>query len=70
MQMGQLPRGGPGFDPGDLVGPAVFAFLLGSGLLGFFFNLFSGFFLFVITVPLIAGPIFNWWLNNNLLEGT
>ena len=72
MQMGQLPRGaGPGgFDPRELIGPAVFAFLLGTGALGWIFNLFSGFFLFILVVPLVAGPVFNWWLSNNLLEGT
>ena len=70
MQMQQLPRGGPNFDPRDLIGPAVFAFLLGTGTLGFIFNLFSGFFLFILVVPVVAAPIFNWWLSNNLLEGT
>jgi len=40
MQYGapQLPRGGPGFDPSSLVGPAVFAFLVFSGTLGWVFK--------------------------------
>jgi len=70
MQMGQLPRGGPSFDPGSLVGPAIFAALLFSGTLGTLFNILNGFLLLLFVVPLVAGPIFNWWISNNLLEGT
>jgi len=72
MQYGapQLPRGGPGFDPSSLVGPAVFAFLVFSGTLGWVFNLFGGFFLLIFLLPIVVTPVFNWWLSNNLLEGT
>lgn len=70
MQFNQLPRGGPGFDPRSLIFPAVLLVLLATGTLGFVFNLLNGFFLFLFVAPLIAGPLFNWWLSNNLLEGT
>mmetsp|Transcript_5122 Transcript_5122/g.11359 ORF Transcript_5122/g.11359 Transcript_5122/m.11359 type:complete len:215 (+) Transcript_5122:291-935(+) len=70
MQMNQLPRGGPGFDLKGLVWPAVFVFLLTTGTLGFVFNFLNGIFLFLFVAPLIATPIFNWWLSHNLLEGT
>jgi hypothetical protein len=69
--IGNLPPGGGGqFDPKSLVGPAVLIFLIASGALGWIFNFLNGFFLLLFVVPLVATPIANWWLSNNLLDGT
>ena len=66
----QLPPARGGFDVRSLLGPAVFAALFFSGGLEFLFKLFNGLFLLVFVLPLVATPIFNWYLSNNLLEGT
>ena len=58
--------GGGGFDPRSLVGPVVFASLLASGALGWLFNGI----LFLTLLPLIAGPIFSWYIQANLVEGS
>ena len=58
--------GGGGFDPRDLIGPVVFASLIASGALGWIFNGI----LFLSLLPLVAGPIFSWYIQNNLLEGS
>lgn len=56
-------------DPRGLIGPGIFLFLLLTGGLGWVFNLLNGIFLFVFVAPFVVGPIFNWYLTNNLLEG-
>ena len=61
---------GGGIDPRGLVGPAVFALLLFTGGLGWVFNLLNGIFLIVFVLPLLVGPIINWYVRQNLLEGT
>ena len=60
---GLPPRGG--FDPRELVGPIIFISLIASGALGWLFNGL----LFLSLIPLVAGPLFSWYLQNNLLEG-
>ena len=57
--------GGGGFNPRDLVGPVIFASLIASGALGWLFNGI----LFLTLLPLIAGPIFSWYVQANLVEG-
>lgn len=58
--------GGGGFNPRELVGPIIFASLIASGALGWLFNGL----LFLSLVPLVVGPIFSWYIQNNLMEGT
>ena len=64
----QLPRLPAAVEP--LVGPLVFFLLLSSGALGVLFNVANVIFLVIFLVPLIGGPIFQWYINQNLLEGT
>ena len=59
--------GGGGFDFRSLVPPLIFGALLASGVLSGIFYAFV--FLFVV-VPLVAVPAFQWYVSNNLLEGT
>ena len=66
MRLGGGGFGGGGFDPRSLVGPVVFASLIASGALGWIFNGI----LFLTLLPLVAGPVVQWYLSNNLLEGT
>ena len=58
---------GGGFDFRSLVPPLIFGALLASGVLSGIFYAFV--FLFVV-VPLVAVPAFQWYVSNNLLEGT
>lgn len=62
----RLGGGGGGFDPRDLLGPVIFAALLFSGVLGWLFNGL----LFLTLLPLIAVPLFQWYVSANLVEGT
>ena len=64
----QLPRLPAAVEP--LVGPLVFFLLLSSGALGLLFQAANVIFLVIFLVPLIGGPIFQWYINQNLLEGT
>ena len=48
MQQFNLPRGGGGFDPSILIGPAIFAGLFFSGALGWIFNFVIGVQAFVL----------------------
>ena len=57
--------GGGGFNPRSLIGPVVFASLIASGALGWIFNGI----LFLTLIPLVAGPLFSWYVQSNLLEG-
>ena len=57
--------GGGNFDPRSLVGPVIFASLIASGALGWLFNGL----LFLSVLPLVVGPLFSWYLENNLMEG-
>ena len=58
--------GGGGFDPSSLIGPVVLVSLIASGALGWIFNGI----LFLSLVPLVAGPLVSWYIQNNLLEGS
>ena len=62
----RLSGGGGGFDFRGLVGPIVFGSLLASGALGWIFNGL----LFLSFLPLVLGPLYSWYVENNLLEGT
>ena len=71
MKANRLPRGGPpNFDPSTLIGPAILAALIASGALWNILSFINGVFLLIFLLPLVGGPIFNWYLKNNLLEGT
>jgi hypothetical protein len=61
--------GGGGFDPSSLIGPAILALLIGSGAFWSILQFVNGIFLLILLVPLVAGPLFNWFLASNLLEG-
>lgn len=65
VNMARLGPGGGGFDPRSLVGPVVLVSLFASGAIGWIFNGI----LFLAFIPLIAGPLVSWYLENNLLEG-
>lgn len=70
VRMQQGGRGGSGgFDPQSLVGPAVLIALIGTGTLGWLFNLLNGFFLLLFIVPLVAGPAVSWFIEANAVEG-
>ena len=58
--------GPPGFNPRDLIGPVVLFSLFASGALGWIFNGI----IFLTLLPLVLGPIFSWYVQSNLLEGT
>ena len=63
--------GGPGGGfPRGLVGPAIFFALLSTGTLGFAFNLVNGIFLALFLIPLVGGPIAQWYIEQNQVEGT
>ena len=64
----QFPRVPAALEP--LVGPVIFFLLLSSGALGLLFQAANVIFLVIFLVPLIGGPIFQWYINQNLLEGT
>lgn len=67
----RLPRGGPpGFDPSSLVAPLVLAALVASGAIWSILSFVNGLFLVLFLVPLVGGPLLNFYLKNNLLEGT
>jgi hypothetical protein len=68
LAMRQIGPGGfgGGFRPGDLVLPVIFVSLVASGALGWIFNGL----LFLSLIPLIGGPLFSWYISNNLLEGS
>jgi len=70
MQQFNLPRGGGGFDPSILIGPAIFAGLFFSGAPGWIFNFVIGVQLLLFLVPVVGVPLFQWYMKNNLLEGT
>jgi len=71
MQQYRLgPGGGPGFNFDGLLGPAIFLGLFFSGALGWLFNFFIGLQLLIIVIPVVAVPLFQWWISSNLLEGT
>lgn len=68
-----LPGGRPGGEPPvwqRLVVPAVFLYLLLSGSLGWLFDLLGFGILFVTLVPLLGFAAFNFYLSQNLLEGS
>ena len=70
MQQYRLGGGGPNFNIDGLVGPAIFLALFFSGTLGWLFNLSIGFLLLIIVIPVVAVPLFQWYVSQNLLEGT
>ena len=70
MQQYRLGGGGPGFNIDSLIGPAIFLALFFSGALGWLFNFLIGLQLLIIIIPVVAVPLFQWWVSSNLLEGT
>jgi len=62
-----LPPPKPEFPWGSLVPPLVISVLFASGAAWWLFN---GLFLVLFVVPLVVVPIFQWYLSNNLVEGT
>jgi len=65
--MRYLGEGPGGFDVGSLAAPLFIGFLFASGAAWF---LFQSFFVLFFIVPLVVAPVFQWYLQNNLLEGT
>uniref|UniRef100_A0A7S0IIB3 Uncharacterized protein n=1 Tax=Calcidiscus leptoporus TaxID=127549 RepID=A0A7S0IIB3_9EUKA len=57
------------FELSSLVAPAVFAALFFSGALGWLLNIILGLQLLIFVLPVVAVPLFQWWLSANLLEG-
>eukprot|EP00322_Chrysochromulina_rotalis_P020518 CAMPEP_0115852528 /NCGR_PEP_ID=MMETSP0287-20121206/13044_1 /TAXON_ID=412157 /ORGANISM="Chrysochromulina rotalis, Strain UIO044" /LENGTH=187 /DNA_ID=CAMNT_0003306595 /DNA_START=9 /DNA_END=572 /DNA_ORIENTATION=+ len=58
--------GSGGIDWRSLAPPVIIGFLFASGAVWW---LFQGFFL-LLLVPIVIGPIVQWYLSNNLVEGT
>ena len=59
-----------GGDPRGLIGPAIFVFLIATGGFGWVFNILNGLFLLTFLLPLVLTPLFNWYVESNLLQGT
>lgn len=71
LMQNRLPGGGGfgGFQLESLIGPALLGALFFSGALGWLFNLVVGLQLLLLAIPVVAVPLFQWWLSSNLLEG-